>query len=405
MRISTPRVATRNLTRSARRFLLLGAAVCAAFFFIFTVQSLLAGFYSQINARGARFYGGHVIISRKDDAAVATSGQGDGPIMAAVAKAGVRPEVVSLRSHFYLGGELFFNGESVRIRRVSGVDWSREGPKLSEMMFVRGNLSGMTDKNWVLISDVTARRLGAGVGDQIVLQVSRSGGSLDTVALWVKAIFREASIFGYYTVYMDRGVLDQALGLNPSSAASVGIYLADYSGADRAAGSIARILGVDYTVASVVDLLAEIRTMLQALTIITDGILALLSIVAAVGILNMYRVIIYERTREIGTMRAIGIQRAQVRNIVLWEAGLLAVCGVAAGFIASVIALFAVSWVPLNTAAGFDIFLHRGHLSWVLDPATAAMDTLVLIGTTILGALGPARAAQAVQPIAALRAE
>jgi putative ABC transport system permease protein len=404
MRMTTPRVAFRNLTRNGRRFLFLGAAVCATFFFIFSVQSLLAGFYSQINARGARFYGGHVIISRRADAADVTSAHGDGPIMAAVANAGVHPEVVSLRSHFYNDGVLFFNGESVRIRRVSGVDWSSEGRKLSEM-FVQGNLSGMSDKNWVLISDVTAQRLRAQVGDRIVLQVSRDGGSLDTAALWVKAIFREASIFGYYTVYMDRGVLDQALGLNPSYAASVGIYLGDYAGADRAATSIAKLLGPDYTVTSVIDLLAEIRTMLRALTIISYGILALLSVVAAVGILNMYRVIIYERTREIGTMRAIGIQRAQVRNIILWEAGLLAVCGVVAGFVASAIVLFAVSRIPLSAAAGFDIFLDRGRLSWVLRPATATMDTLVMIGMTILGALSPARSAQAVQAVVALRAE
>ena len=66
------------------------------------------------------------------------------------------------------------------------------------------------------------------------------------------------------------------------------------------------------------------------------GILALLAVVIAVGILNLYRVIIYERTREIGTMRAIGIQRPQVRNLILLEALLLAVCGIAGGVVVSV---------------------------------------------------------------------
>ena len=52
----------------------------------------------------------------------------DGSIRAALAKAGARPEAISHRSHFYDSGVVFFNGESVPIRRVSGVDWSAEAP-------------------------------------------------------------------------------------------------------------------------------------------------------------------------------------------------------------------------------------------------------------------------------------
>ena len=112
----------------------------------------------------------------------------------------------------------------------------------------------------------------------------------------------------------------------------------------------------------------EIQTILEALTLVTYAILALLSIVIAVGILNMYRVIIYERTREIGTMRAIGVQKHQVRNIVLCEAFFLAICGIAAGLILSVLGLFILSRFSMSGAAGFDIFLDRRHLSWVIYP-------------------------------------
>ena len=66
MRMTSARVAFRNFTRNGRRFFFIGAAVCAAFFFICTVQGLVAGFYSQVNTRGARFYGGHVVVSRVD---------------------------------------------------------------------------------------------------------------------------------------------------------------------------------------------------------------------------------------------------------------------------------------------------------------------------------------------------
>jgi ABC-type antimicrobial peptide transport system permease subunit len=70
-----------------------------------------------------------------------------------------------------------------------------------------------------------------------------------------------------------------------------------------------------------------------------------------------------------------------------------------------VLALFGISHLPLSGAAGFDIFLDHGHLSWVMYPDVVGLDALLIILITLLGALGPARAAQAIDPVVAIRAE
>ncbi len=409
MRRTILHIAFRNFTRNGRRFLLLGLAVSAGFFFVFTVQSLVSGLSNQINIRGARFYGGHVIVKPQPDGTGIVTAAQDKLVMEAITRTGARPAAVSHRTHFgnYNGadGVVYFNGESVRVRRVIGMDWPAEGRKIGELKFVAGNPQDMKDPKGILISDVTARRLGASVGDQITLQVYRQGGAINTIQLWVKAIFREVSIFGYYTVYMDRSVLDDTLGLDPGYTATIGIYLNDYRRAGVLAASLERSLGPGYEVTPVLSLMPEIKTTLEALTIVSYAILALLSAVIAVGILNMYRVIIYERTREIGTMRALGVQRPQVRNIILCEAFFLALCGILGGFIVSLLVLLVVSRIPLSGSAGFDIFLDRGHLSWVLYPDIVGLDAVLITLITLLGALSPARAAQAIDPVAALRAE
>ena len=119
------------------------------------------------------------------------------------------------------------------------------------------------------------------------------------------------------------------------------MYLDDYR---STAGGVRRasrgLWTARFTAAPVVSFMPEIRTMLLALTLVSYGILALLSVVIAVGILNLYRVIIYERTKEIGTMRAIGIQRPQVRSIILFEAFLLSLCSVVAGLVLSIVVSF-----------------------------------------------------------------
>ena len=399
-------VAFRNFTRNGRRFLLLGLAICAGYFFVCSIQSLVSGLSRQINVRGARYYGGHVIITRGKEAAdAATLASDDRRIMDAIERSGVHPSAISHRTHYGVDGVVFFNGESVPMRRVIGMDWKTEGGMISGLQVVAGNPGDMADPRGAMISEVTARRLGAKVGDQVTLQVNRDGGAVNTVNFWVKAIFREVSIFGYYTLYVDRAELDRALGFDPAYFVTVGVYVDDYRAADRVAARINRELGGRYTVEPVVTFMTEIRTLLRALSAVSYGILVLLAVVIAVGILNLYRVIIFERTREIGTMRAIGIQRPQVRNLILLEALLLAVCGVAGGILLTFLVLTGVSWIPVGGSAGLDIFLDRGHLSWVMNPDALAVDALLVVLVTLAGALGPARAARDIDPAVAMRTD
>jgi putative ABC transport system permease protein len=399
-------VAFRNFTRNGRRFILLGLAICAGFFFVCSIQSLVSGLSRQINIRGARYYGGHVIVTRGKDATdAATLAAQDRLIMEAISRSGVRPAAISHRTHYGAEGMLFFNGESVPMRRVIGMDWATEGHMISGLKIISGNPTDMGDEHGAMISEVTARRLGARVGDQLTLQVRREAGAVNTVNFWVKAIFREVSIFGYYTLYVDRSVLDQALGFDPNYFVTVGVYVNDYREADGAAARITRSLGGQFSAAPVVTFMTEIRTLLRALTAVTYGILVLLSVVIAVGILNLYRVIIFERTREIGTMRAIGIQRPQVTNLILLEALLLAVCGIVTGMALTYALLTAVSQIPLSGSAGLDIFLDRGHISWVMNADNLAADALLIALVTLAGAFGPARAARNVDPAVAMRTD
>ena len=145
--------------------------------------------------------------------------------------------------------------------------------------------------------------------------------------------------------------------------------------------------------------------MLEALTLVGYGILALLAAVIAVGVLDMHRVIIYERTREIGTMRANGVQKGHIRDIVLWEAFLLTLCGILVGLLVSVVVFFIIARIPLNEAAGFDVSLDYGHLGLALYPDGVGLDAALITLITVLGALSPAGAAQTIEPVVAIRVE
>jgi len=54
-------------------------------------------------------------------------------------------------------------------------------------------------------------------------------------------------------------------------------------------------------------------------------------VIALVGIANTLALSVYERTRELGLLRAVGMARAQVRSMVIGEAVLIAVFGTLLG--------------------------------------------------------------------------
>ena len=60
-------------------------------------------------------------------------------------------------------------------------------------------------------------------------------------------------------------------------------------------------------------------------------ILIVLFVIIMVGITNTFRIIMFERIKEIGTMRSMGMQRGEVRNLFLFEALFIALGGAIAG--------------------------------------------------------------------------
>ena len=118
--------------------------------------------------------------------------------------------------------------------------------------------------------------------------------------------------------------------------------------------------------------------------------------VGAFTIFNTFSIIVGQRTRELALLRIVGASRRQVFRSVLGEAALT-------GLVSSVIGLGLGVLAALGLQAllrGFGISLPPGSL--VFEPRTAIVGLLVGVGVTVVAALGPARGAVRIPPVAAL---
>ena len=137
----------------------------------------------------------------------------------------------------------------------------------------------------------------------------------------------------------------------------------------------------------------------QALSFFSTALLVFAFISLFVGaftIFNTFSIIVGQRTRELALLRIVGANRRQVFRSVLGEAAIT-------GLVSSVIGLGLGVLAALGLQAllrGFGITLPPGSL--VFEPRTAVVGLLVGVGVTVVAALGPARGAVRIPPVAAL---
>ncbi|MFI6639282.1 ABC transporter permease [Streptomyces sp. NPDC050504] len=114
-------------------------------------------------------------------------------------------------------------------------------------------------------------------------------------------------------------------------------------------------------------------------------------------IVNTFSMLVAQRTREIGLMRAIGSSRKQVNRSVLVEALLLGIVGSVLGVAAGI--GLAVGLMKLMGSIGMELSTEDLTVSWTTPVAGLALGIIV----TVLAAYIPARRAGKVSPMAALR--
>jgi len=128
---------------------------------------------------------------------------------------------------------------------------------------------------------------------------------------------------------------------------------------------------------------------------IINAISFLAILVGGVGVLNTMLMAVFERTREIGVLRALGWRRRAVLSLILKEALLIGLLGGIAGIGTALLMIFMLQQVPMI----------GGYLTpiWEWDVFVRALVIALMLG--LLGGLYPAYRATRLQPVEALRYE
>ncbi len=230
------------------------------------------------------------------------------------------------------------------------MDFANERYLTDRLVLSKGSFAAMSNHQGLILSEQTATKLNAQVGDRLLFQLTTVTGQQNVGDMVLVATTPDNGLMSDFSAYANLSYVNELLNLGPGEYQTFGIYLPSLNGMDRYADAFYTALktrgeregpharptghrrgggmgpmaaffgggateetwtGVRYRVFTLDDLLSSVKQIVNVLNSVSIGILIVLFVIIMVGILNTFRMTMYERIREIGTMRALGMQRAQ----------------------------------------------------------------------------------------------
>ncbi|WP_282700074.1 ABC transporter permease [Streptomyces sp. CC219B] len=249
----------------------------------------------------------------------------------------------------------------------------------------------------VLIDSETADRRDVAIGD--TLNVIAGPGSFKVEVVGI-VTFKTTNP-GAALVFFDTPTAQSRLLGDPDGATSISVDAAEGVSDAELKRRVTAALGSDTYELRTADEQAEsdldeLGGFLDVIKYVMLGFAGIATLVGVFLIVNTFSMLIAQRTRELGLLRALGADRRQVRRSVLTEALLLGLVGSTLGLATGV--GLAVGLIKLMGLLGMNIRSADMVIGW----ATPVSAYVVGVGVTFVAAYLPARRAAGVSPMAAL---
>jgi putative ABC transport system permease protein len=412
-------LALKYLIRYRRRYLFLFAALTFGFSIVTLITSIKDGMYENVYNSAQDHYAGDIISVGYDADTTASSGHLDtasvDTILAAIEETGMNPSRIVKRTLFGERGVLYYNGAAVRQKYIVGVDWENETQYFSRLMYQEPPRQPLADDDTIVISAPVAAELGARIGDRLILEVETRWGQKNTGVFIIGAIVEDYTIFGYYKSYISHSALNGLLLYAPEDCSTIGMYFPSSGGVEKKRAIFQAALegkiqtapivrdrdelevektkpwtGIKVYVLTMTVYLSEVADLLGAMNILTYFLYGMLLLIIYVSAVVTYRLILHERSRELGTMRVIGFQGVDIQGILVMETLGLGVFSLIAGFVFAGFLSWAIRFVPLSWFPSITIFMKNGKLTALYLPKTMMTNIAAIFCALIIAVWGPA---------------
>ena len=398
-------MAFRNLGRNRRRTLLSALAVSMGLALLLLIAAILNGEMEgalqnsieiqsgHLQVRAASYDENKVSLDWKD--LIASPGQ-------VIEQIKTIPQVVLATPRLFATGIVTL-GENSRGVQVIGIDPDSAANNIFRKGLVSGEFLTADDREGILIGKPLADKFHLNVNNQISLLVNTSNGDVSEQLFTVRGIYTtNTSVYDEGTVFMPLAKAQTITGAQ-DHASTIFVMLQDRSQAD---GVAAALKSPDYKILTwrqSNELIVQTEDLANAFLILIY--LIILGITATV-VTNTLIMAVFERTREIGVLSAIGLKGRRILLQFLTEGGLIAIGGIIGGLILGTLANAYFSQFGISVAAAkvSGILMHDTIYASPTLKDTINL-TIITFVVTIIASLYPAVLAAQMEPVEALHGQ
>ena len=405
------RIALRNIGRNSRRSILSATATAIATMAMVALIAYVNGLSADMNKNLTDLVTGHVQVRAADYERFEQLN----PLHLRVqrfrdllARLDAEPEVAAATARLSLPVGIFRGEENVGAQ-VMGVDVERERAFMQVDRIVAAGRLPNAGAAEAIVGRTLAKKLGAGLGDRITLlsgTMRRSSNAL-TVTIVGLAAFPVSSMDGLRLMLpLDRAI---ALARMDDSVTEVLVKAKD----EQRITALGKSIGTILAEGGSEDLRA--RTWYEANYMLSffkmaDIAYFIISLVffllASTVLVNTTMMVVFERTREIGTVGALGMKGGEIVRMFLLEALALAAIGAAAGVALGLAIAVPLSYLGIDMGAltqGMSFEISNGVFARP-KPLGTALIFVYAVAISCAAAYLPARRAARIRPVEALRA-
>ena len=397
------KIANRNVNRQKKKSNMLTFAIAFGTMVIILIESLTSGFSTNIENGITSSLGGHIYISGDEmlESGKIVSKISDFDILQSSIDA-VDPSLIkNYQKRSNVRGTLIFHSQSTSTTTV-GVDWSKEQSLKKDLVLTEGSIDGIENPENIILSQDAFDDLNVNIGDDVVFSFQTVSGQENVGHFIVIGVAQSNSLIGVSSNYVSIEGLNELIGLEDGEYQSLTIELNDVNDIDSVQATIESSIekmggtlpiesdeeedfissrmsmfandvdqvwdGTRFTISNLNDYTEAAISILNIIDIIAYVIFFVMLLITMVGLINTFRLIMNERVLEIGTMRAMGLQKRDVKKLFNIEGILIALKGVPYGLIAELVLTRIASLFMINPSRGaLSLILKDNHLYFPIN--------------------------------------
>ncbi|MCK4430337.1 MAG: ABC transporter permease [Candidatus Aminicenantes bacterium] len=405
------KIALRNLFRYKRRTILTMSLITIGVAFVLVFVSVTASFKAMMVGEITDSMLGHIQVHKKGYVAsidnLPLNLNLKLPAFQKVEKKIAEiPEIEAFSPRIKFGGVFSNFVESTNIR-LNAVDPEKEWATVPLLPSRIISGSKTIRPGEILVPELLAKGMKVGVGDTAVVVATNEDGSVNGYQFTVGGILRSVTGPGGRDGYIHIEDGRQILRMEEPEISEVAIRLKKFSTLENVAARLQETLGKEINAQGKPAF--EIHTwkkltpffnIVRMIDVMTFFIKLMLIAIVLISVMNVMIMAVYERTREIGTIAAIGTLPGRILSLFVIEGLSLGLLGAASGTVFGGLAVIVLNAIKIK----FNFGRQQGLiLALSLNVTDILTISLIVVGVAVLAGFQPAFRASRLEPIKALR--